>query len=725
MNFCFASELPISVTASEATWHQTTRELFFTGNVVVVQKSKDGKSRTLYSNKLCYNQSNNKLIASEKVKIIEPDGTIITTETADLDSHFDTGSLSNIHLITPELARLHADSAKREQGRITTFENAEYSPCKICENVSVTWKLEAEKVEHDMQEKIIKYKNVYLVFKGIKIFYMPYFSHPDPTVKNKSGLLSPSPGVSGALGAYIFTPYLLTDGRQDLTITPMLMTKENPLLATDYRRRFINGEINLGASYTRPKNDKIKLYSHIPKSNRWNLASYLSWHMTDRNKMLVDINRASDTNFLTRYRLNKQNSTFDRKKNLTSIVQFEHFGDNSYFNAQTQSFQTDTPKTTPLVLPNIKYNLQSPTFNNGSYLDCHSSLLSVTRKKTVITQTGKHTFRLSSGLNWTLPHTTSNGHILTSAASARGDAYICQNYVPTGKTKITEYNDKVSTRLFPQLSLDWRYPLLKTFNNNSWILEPRSTIAVAPNKLNRKSMPNEDSRLFTLDDTSLFLPNRFDGLDKVDQGRRVVYGADNHFGFADKQKASLFLGQSYRLDRKTVAGYSQGESKSASDFITRLLYSPKNWLTLFSRAAFLHNHLKSRYSEFGACVGQPKLQFDLAYTHAKRGLNNSETMVSQVSWQVSSKLCDDWQLSISQIRNLQRFKKGILATFAGISYEDDCFTSKLNLYKSHYRDRDIKPDTGFMLQFSFKNLGTFTPSSTTSYPGSILTRIKN
>ena len=724
INLCFGTEQPLFIKADEAKWHQTTKDLIITGNVLVIQTNNKNEIRKLRCNELRYNSLRDKITANGKVELTESDGTIITSETLELDSHFDTGFLTGMRLFTNDASRLSANSAKREHGNTTTFEKAEYSPCKLCSDGSVTWKLDADTVEHDAQEQLIKYRNVFLTFKGIKVFYMPYFSHPDPAVKHKNGFLSPVPGVSSNLGAHVSMPYVFTTGTQDLTVTPMIMTKQNPLLSAEYRRRFINGALSLGGSYTHSKDDKVKLYNHIPRKNRWNVSSYLECHITDRNRLLVDLNRASDTTYLTRYRLNKQHSAFDRKKNLTSTVHFENFGDQSYFSSKGQSFQTDTPKTTPLVLPYIQYKLHPESFANGSYLEWDSSLLAIMRRNPILAQTGKQTYRASSKILWSMPYVTSNGHILKSTLSTRGDAYICQRYVSSPGEKINKNDNKVATRLFSQGSLDWRYPLLAKQNALNWILEPRGLLAVAPQKINRRRLPNEDSRFFTLDDTSLFLPNRFDGIDRIDDGKRIAYGADNHLNFGNKQKASMFFGQSYRLDNKSVAGFKQGESRRGSDYITRALYSPREWFVIFARSAFLQKTLKSRYSEIGSCIGKPKLQLDVAYTHAKRGLNASETMVSQLSWQLSSKLQDNCSLSFSQIRNLKRFKKGILATFAGIKYEDDCFKSSLNLYRSHYSDRDIKPDTGFMLQFNLKNLGTFTPVSTATYPRSILTRFK-
>ena len=43
-----------------------------------------------------------------------------------------------------------------------------------------------------IKKKIFEYKNSWLKIFDYKVFYLPYFNHPDPTVKRKSGFLTPS-----------------------------------------------------------------------------------------------------------------------------------------------------------------------------------------------------------------------------------------------------------------------------------------------------------------------------------------------------------------------------------------------------------------------------------------------------------------------------------------------------------------------------------------------------
>ena len=45
---------------------------------------------------------------------------------------------------------------------------------------------------HDSKKKTIYYKNAIIKVYDIPIFYLPMLSHPDPTVKRRSGFLVPS-----------------------------------------------------------------------------------------------------------------------------------------------------------------------------------------------------------------------------------------------------------------------------------------------------------------------------------------------------------------------------------------------------------------------------------------------------------------------------------------------------------------------------------------------------
>ncbi len=106
------------------------------------------------------------------------------------------------------------------------------------------------KVIHDAKRKIITYKSAVMEVKGVPVFYLPYFEHPDPSVKRASGLLVPSFGNSTDLGNNIEVPYFVNFApNRDMTIDPMFTTEAGTDLKLEYRQRTNAGQMTLDGSF--------------------------------------------------------------------------------------------------------------------------------------------------------------------------------------------------------------------------------------------------------------------------------------------------------------------------------------------------------------------------------------------------------------------------------------------------------------------------------------------
>ena len=69
--------------------------------------------------------------------------------------------------------------------------NAVFSTCNTDISMCRGWELISKEFNHDKKNKLFEYKNSWLKIFDYKIFYLPYFNHPDPTIKRKSGFLTP------------------------------------------------------------------------------------------------------------------------------------------------------------------------------------------------------------------------------------------------------------------------------------------------------------------------------------------------------------------------------------------------------------------------------------------------------------------------------------------------------------------------------------------------------
>ena len=105
----------------------------------------------------------------------------------------------------------------------SVFLNGEYTPCD-CDfknGEKPVWQLNSSEVTHDKLEKMIYFKNVVLKIMDYPLFYIPYLSTPDPSVKRKNGFLTPSIGYSNRNGLETTIPYYFTteDESWDSTFT--------------------------------------------------------------------------------------------------------------------------------------------------------------------------------------------------------------------------------------------------------------------------------------------------------------------------------------------------------------------------------------------------------------------------------------------------------------------------------------------------------------------------
>lgn len=225
----------ILLQADEATFNATTGIYVARGNV---EANYDG--RTLHADELSYNQKTNQITAAGGVTLVDELGSTLHAGSVVLDGELESGLIETFGLLIGEEAKLAGRSADRRNGK-TEITQAVYSPCRVCADEregEPVWQIKALKVTHDHEKKTIAYRHAYLEILGVPVLYTPYFWHPDPTVKRQSGFLVPNAGNSTDFGNFIEAPYYWAIApHYDVTISPLLMSEEAPLLKSEFRMR--------------------------------------------------------------------------------------------------------------------------------------------------------------------------------------------------------------------------------------------------------------------------------------------------------------------------------------------------------------------------------------------------------------------------------------------------------------------------------------------------------
>lgn len=166
------------------------------GNVEIIRNN-----LTLKADKVIYNQKEDIITAVGNVVLVEENGSVVFSDYVELTDKMTQGEMKNIKIIMLDKTRIAASTFRRGAKDKKIMTNVVYSPCDACRNENPLWQIKARKVEHNAETQDINYQNATVEIKGVPVLYTPFLSHPDPTVKRRSGFLFPKLSSNSYLGA--------------------------------------------------------------------------------------------------------------------------------------------------------------------------------------------------------------------------------------------------------------------------------------------------------------------------------------------------------------------------------------------------------------------------------------------------------------------------------------------------------------------------------------------
>ncbi len=529
------------VRAEEINYDYTNERVLAVGNVQIYY----GGS-TLEANRVIYDQKTKRLHAAGNVQLTHPDGTVSRGEIMDLSDDYRDGFVDSLRVDAPEQTRFAATRAERSAGNFTVFHNGVYTACEPCKEdprKPPKWQVKAARMIHDQGEKMIYFENASLDFLGVPFVYIPYFSAPDPTVKRKSGFLVPSYGSSNVYGLSVSVPYFWALApNYDLTLTPMITTKQGPLLQGEWRHRLVTGAYIIRAS------GLFQLDKEIFRQDGIGTPGYLDWrgsvettgqfNLSEKWVWGWDGTLLSDKTYLQDYGLNKfvQTSNLLRQTPDSALSQLyiAGRGDRSYFDARTLYFfgfsPSDDQKQIPIIHPVVDsdYTLKDPLF--GGELAVRSNATSLSRdtadfnpiSPVAVTQglcnpstadpavknssncllrgvPGNYT-RVSSEATWKRTLIDSWGQMFTPFIAMRADAAAVDVTDQTGVSNYINVGQADIGRVMPTAGFEYRYPLISVQSWGTQMIEPIAQLVFRPNETGVGLFPNEDAQSLIYDD---------------------------------------------------------------------------------------------------------------------------------------------------------------------------------------------------------------------------------
>ena len=209
---------PAAFSADEMTHDKDLGVITARGHVEI-----NHEQRSLLADTISYNQGADIITAKGNVTLHRPSGEVIFADFMEVTGDLKNGLIQDLRAVLADRSRFAAKKATLVNDETMTLDHSSYTRCEPCKEDPTReplWQVKAIKVVHDKKNMVVEYIDAWLEIAGIPVLYTPYLSTPDPSIKRKTGLLTPSFRISSDTGALVNVPYFqVLDDHSDVTLT--------------------------------------------------------------------------------------------------------------------------------------------------------------------------------------------------------------------------------------------------------------------------------------------------------------------------------------------------------------------------------------------------------------------------------------------------------------------------------------------------------------------------
>ncbi len=670
-------DLPVALVADTVEYDTATGRVTASGNVEIYYGE-----RTLTADRIVYDSDTGRITAEGSIVLRDPSGATVFADFADLDAELRDGLVRGARSVMGENIKLSAAEARRVGARFNALSKAVYSPCKVCSDDPVPlWRIRARRVIHDEVEKRIHYEDATFDVFGVPVFWLPYFSHPDPTIDRASGFLVPEFRHSSVYGYGAQVPYYwVIDDYSDLTFSPLLTTGDGVVGVLQYRRAFESGSFTTAGSLTYDDYEGSNAFhGHLEARGEFDLVNEFRWGF--------DGIAVTDRGYLRRY-------DFSDEDRLTSEVYVRRYRNNGFFDTTAvyfQSLRDDEPSgSIPVVLPEFDARHEMPGALLGGDLGIFASGYLLLRGE------GLDTSRMSIGADWERQVILPVGLSLRGFAEARGDLFVVDDFA--GIESATEF------RFAPLAGVEARFPLIyESSSGVVHVLEPIAQAIVAPNGGNGSDIPNEDSQVTEFDETNLFDTSHFTGLDAFEEGPRLNLGLRYERISPGRLNFDASVGRVLRLRGAGEFSSGSGLADAASDWVGAWSVSYDPYVTVRQRLRISDNFAITR-NEIGAELTFGRLAVSASYIFLESDPSiEAPEDREELSGRARFRIDRNWSISGNARRDIEQ--GDFVEIGGGLTFANEC--CQIDFFvKRDFRESDDAPaSTSFAVQVKLFTLG--------------------
>ena len=571
------------------------------------------------------------------------------------------------------------DSQNRE------FKKGIFTICDYRENDKCPpWTVQASKILHDKTKKTLYYDNALIKIYDVPIFYFPKLSHPDPTVKRRSGFLVPSLLDTKNLGSGVSIPYFFNINRdKNFTLDTRLYAKENPFFSGEYHQAFKNSSLLADFGYTqgykkisntKKAGDKSHFFSKYVKNFKGKNNS--------ENNLNISFQSVSNNKYLKLYKI-KSNLVDYNKDYLESSIDYSYENNDFFLGLNANVFETlkeNYNDKYEYILPEI--TLGKNLFSNErlGVLDFESNF------KVHNYDTNKNSTFLTNDFDW-----SKNVDFLTNSLSNKVLAKV-KNFNYEAKN-IEPFKQDLTSELYGAVGLFSELSLFKENINSKHFLNPKILLRYAPG-----NMRNEDSG-------SRLTPLKAFTLDRISKSDNFETGLSGTFGFdyeniKNDKKFDFSVAQIISEKENKKMPTKTGLDEKLSDLVGSANYDISNNIKLNYNFALDQNYSDFNFNEIGATMNFDKVKFNFNYLEEKKHIGDQEYFKTKLEINGDQ----NKKFSLETKRNLLTNS----AEFYNLSYEylNDCLRAGLVYRREFYNDSELEPENSLLFKITLIPFGS-------------------
>ncbi|NOR63217.1 MAG: LPS assembly protein LptD [Rhodobacteraceae bacterium] len=665
-----------TMTADNVSYNAAAGILTASGQVVVIYN----KTR-MEAESISFNRTTGQIEAIGPLRITDPSGAVFTATMASLSADLSAGIIQEARLLLANRFQIAAAEIRRSSDRFNILYRTVGSTCTIDTSHPVPiWQIRSERIIHDTQAERLYFENARFEVLGVPIAYIPNLRLPDPSVQRATGLLYPQIISSDIYGYGIKLPYFVTFGdNADATFTPFATTSGAFLLEAEYRRRFVNGALNIHGAFA------------VRGSTNDTGDSFLKADFTftrpNSFELFLDLSLSSDDAFMRRY-------GYDDADRLVSQVGLRRFDPNRFLEVSAIFFQSlrddEVDAEVPFALPLVSYRKTWEESLTGGRIGLNASTLALIRTA------GRDVARLSASVDWRKDWAAPLGIQATTFAEVQADVYRVWDDVGFG--------DDLLFRATPTIGADFSLPLSKSTKSGALlVLSPVAQFIYTPELAFNDVVPNEDSLQVEFDETNLFGLSRFPGEDRIETGFRANAGVSYRRYDPSGWTLGVDIGQIYRISANSQFSTGSGLSGRSSDILAAVSFElPPNY-RLISRLLVAPS-VGIRRAETELTLNLNRLDLEATFVFlAADVVADSPVDRSEANIAMGYKLSENWSTSASLRRDLLA-NENIYGEF-GLVYANECVEVAVSLSRRFTTSNNVPPDTNFDVSVKLAGFG--------------------